>query len=265
MAFGELHSQPLRNGVYKTAGFHGRGVRIVNMGEMFAFDFISDQKMSRVDLTRPEISENSLFNGDLLFGRRSVIKSGAGKCSIVIEPPDLMTFESSIIRVRLDQTRAEPLFYYYFFQSPAGRCRVRDIITGTNVKGIRGSELKRLPVPVPPLFEQRAIAAALGDVDGLIGALDRLIAKKRDLKQAATQQLLTGQTRLPGFSGDWEVSSASDCCVKIQDGTHFSPKTGTGPYLYITSKNLGRGSLDLSSVEFIDEFLSIVRSMRDAM
>ena len=55
-----------------------------------------------------------------------------------------------------------------------------------NVKGIHGSELKRLPVPVPPLFEQRAIAAALGDVDGLIGALDRLIAKKRDLKQAAT-------------------------------------------------------------------------------
>ena len=57
----------------------------------------------------------------------------------------------------------------------------------------------------PPLPEQRAIAAALSDVDALIGALDRLIAKKRDLKQAAMQQLLTGQTRLPGFSGEWEV------------------------------------------------------------
>ena len=56
-----------------------------------------------------------------------------------------------------------------------------------------------------PLPEQRAIAAALSDVDALLGGLDRLIAKKRDLKQAAMQQLLTGQTRLPGFHGEWEV------------------------------------------------------------
>ena len=55
------------------------------------------------------------------------------------------------------------------------------------------------------LTEQRAIAEALSDVDGLLGGLDRLIAKKRDLKQAAMQQLLTGQTRLPGFHGEWEV------------------------------------------------------------
>ena len=60
-------------------------------------------------------------------------------------------------------------------------------------------------MPLPPPPEQRAIAGALGDVDALIGALDQLIAKKRDLKQAAMQQLLTGQTRLPGFSGEWEV------------------------------------------------------------
>ena len=55
--------------------------------------------------------------------------------------------------------------------------------------------------------EQRAIAAALSDVDALLGGLDRLIAKKRDLKQAAMQQLLTGQTRLPGFHGEWEVKT----------------------------------------------------------
>ena len=51
-------------------------------------------------------------------------------------------------------------------------------------------------------IEQRAIAAALSDVDALIAALDRLIAKKRDIKQAAMQELLTGKRRLPGFSGD---------------------------------------------------------------
>ena len=68
---------------------------------------------------------------------------------------------------------------------------------------------RQLLIP-PPLPEQRAIAAALSDVDALLGALDRLIAKKRDLKQAAMQQLLTGQTRLPGFHGEWEVKRLGD-------------------------------------------------------
>src|SRR5208283_5190431 len=64
----------------------------------------------------------------------------------------------------------------------------------------------RCPIVLPAsVAEQRAIAGALSDVDALLGALDQLIAKKRDLKQAAMQQLLTGQTRLPGFHGEWEV------------------------------------------------------------
>jgi len=65
--------------------------------------------------------------------------------------------------------------------------------------------LEKMPCALPPLPEQRTIAEALSNVDGLLGGLDRLIAKKRDLKQAAMQQLLTGQTRLPGFHGEWEV------------------------------------------------------------
>ncbi len=60
------------------------------------------------------------------------------------------------------------------------------------------------PIAIAPLAEQRAIATALSDVDALIAGLERLIAKKRDIKQAAMQQLLTGQTRLPGFCGEWE-------------------------------------------------------------
>ncbi len=61
-------------------------------------------------------------------------------------------------------------------------------------------------IPSPFLcIEQRAIATALSDVDALITSLDKLIAKKRDIKQATMQQLLTGRMRLPGFSGEWEV------------------------------------------------------------
>ncbi|MDD3814957.1 MAG: restriction endonuclease subunit S [Desulfocapsaceae bacterium] len=71
---------------------------------------------------------------------------------------------------------------------------------------------------LPPMPEQRAIAAALSDVDILLAKLDQFIAKKRDLKQAAMQQLLTGQARLPGFSGEWEVKLLGSICEKITTG-----------------------------------------------
>lgn len=245
--FGDLYSEPSRNGIYKTAEFHGRGTRIVNMGEMFGFDFISDQAMNRVALTPREIEVSGLRAGDLLFGRRSVVPSGAGKCSIVLYSRESLIFESSIIRVRLDQSEADPLFHYYFFASPTGRSLMSVIISGTNVKGIRGSELRVLYIPHPPLPEQRAIAAALSDVDGLLGGLDRLIAKKRDLKQAAMQQLLTGQTRLPGFKGEWEVKTLFDLAERkkelFDDGDWIESEhiTTVGIRL-IQTGNIGVGS-----------------------
>ncbi len=70
---------------------------------------------------------------------------------------------------------------------------------------------------MPTVVEQRAIAVALSDVDALLGKLDAFIAKKRDLKQAAMQQLLTGQTRLPGFSGEWEVKRFGEVAVPRKD------------------------------------------------
>ncbi|WP_243286693.1 restriction endonuclease subunit S [Geothrix terrae] len=218
--FGRNYAESSRNGIYKSAEFQGRGTRIVNMGEMFGFDFISDQEMNRVALTSREMSMTGLCDGDLLFGRRSVVPAGAGKCSLVVEPSEPLTFESSIIRVRLNQADANPLFYYYFFSSSTGRDVMSIIVSGTNVKGIRGSELRELKIPHPPLPEQRAIAVALNDVDALLGGLYQVIAKKRDLKQAAMQQLLTGQTRLPGFTGDWEVKRLGDHVTFLRNGVN---------------------------------------------
>jgi type I restriction enzyme S subunit len=88
-----------------------------------------------------------------------------------------------------------------------------DYASGSTAKGIQRKKFEQLRLPLPPLPEQRAIAEALSDVDGLLGGLDRLIAKKRELKQAAMQQLLTGQTRLPGFHGEWEVKTLGEVGV----------------------------------------------------
>jgi type I restriction enzyme S subunit len=78
-------------------------------------------------------------------------------------------------------------------------------VTQTSIAHLPRDKFVKVPIPRPPLPEQRAIATVLSDVDALLAGLDRLIAKKRDLKQAVMQQLLTGQTRLPGFHEEWEV------------------------------------------------------------
>ena len=75
---------------------------------------------------------------------------------------------------------------------------------------ITSQDVRAFPIGYPALPEQRAIATALSDVDALLTAQDKLIAKKRDIKQATMQQLLTGKQRLPGFSGEWEVKRLGD-------------------------------------------------------
>jgi type I restriction enzyme S subunit len=109
--------------------------------------------------------------------------------------------------IRTDQDQLHPRFLNHFLLSKAGQRQIDSFQAGGNRQGLNFAQIRSFCLPVPPLPEQRAIAEALGHVDALLGALTQLIAKKRDLKQAAMHQLLTGQIRLPGFSGEWESTS----------------------------------------------------------
>ncbi|MBV6418696.1 MAG: hypothetical protein CMLOHMNK_03626 [Steroidobacteraceae bacterium] len=107
--------------------------------------------------------------------------------------------------------------YLYYALGYIGLWRFADT---TSVPQINNKHVKPLPFPLPTALEQRTIAGALSDVDELLASLDRLIAKKRDLKQAAMQQLLTGQTRLPGFRGEWEVKRLGDYVTFLRNGVN---------------------------------------------
>lgn len=99
-----------------------------------------------------------------------------------------------------------------------GRMRLNQYSESSAQPGLSVGKLLILRIALPKsIQEQCAIAEALSDVDELLRSLDRLIAKKRDLKQAAMQQLLTGQTRLPGFSGEWEVKLLGECILSRPD------------------------------------------------
>lgn len=101
-------------------------------------------------------------------------------------------------------------FLRQLYLTPVVKKQIGDGSAGTTVGTYTISGAKKTVIPTPPLPEQRVIASVLRDVDALLATLDHMIAKKRDLKQAAMQQLLTGKTRLPGFFGDWEEKTLFD-------------------------------------------------------
>jgi len=118
----------------------------------------------------------------------------------------------------IDQRHGDKTFVCYFVNTQTQRLR-EVIATGNGQPNLNTKLIREISIPFPPLPEQRAIAAALSDVDALLEGLDRLIAKKRDLKQATMQQLLTGKTRLPGFEGEWEKTELGQFVTFFSGGT----------------------------------------------
>ena len=118
-------------------------------------------------------------------------------------------------------------FLYYWLQS--NKPEFERIAMGNTIKTIGLPYFRKLVVSLPAPAEQEAIASALGDADALIESLERLIAKKRDVKQGAMQELLTARRRLPGFNGKWETKRLGEIGVflkgsgvrkdEAQDGT----------------------------------------------
>jgi type I restriction enzyme, S subunit len=122
----------------------------------------------------------------------------------------------------------DPLFVSYLLKT----IDLQSFSGKSGVPGVNRNDLHEISLEVPDPLEQRAIAAALSDVDALLAALDALIAKKRAIKQGAMQELLTGRTRLPGFSITHEYNQTeigiipNDWDIDIV-GNHASIKTGT--------------------------------------
>jgi len=131
---------------------------------------------------------------------------------------------------------------YLFYNLENRYLELREMSSGEGGRGgLNLTIIRHIQVPLPPLPEQRAIAEVLSDVDALLAALDKLIAKKRAVKAAAMQDLLTGRVRLPGFSGEWRVRKLGEILM-LQYGK--SPKgilseSGSYPVL-ATSGEVGR-------------------------
>ncbi|MDX3607928.1 restriction endonuclease subunit S [Streptomyces sp. FL06-04B] len=157
---------------------------MINMGELFRYPMLREVEMARVEIDYGDRERYLVDAGDLLFARRSLTVEGAGKCAIVASVDQETTWEGSIIRARLDRSKADPFFYFYYFLSQVGRRAIEGIVEQVAAAGIRGSDLRELRVLHPVLAEQRAIAGVLGALDDKIAVNERIVAAAMELGAA---------------------------------------------------------------------------------
>ena len=192
--------------VYKSEGRPFLRSQNVGWGNLILEDvaYIDDEIHNTFKAT--EIEKNDVF--------LNITGASIGRSTIADERVETGNVNQHVCIIRTIENELNPKFLNYFLLSKKGQKQIDSFQAGGNRQGLNFRQIKSFQIPTPPLPEQQAIASALSDVDALITALEQLITKKRNIKQGAMQQLLTGEKRLPGFGGGWEVKTFEDIADK---------------------------------------------------
>ncbi len=229
------------------------------------------------DFDRKRLCAYALRKGDIAFSRVGSIDRNA----LIRENEDGWLFSGRLLRVRLNGAENNSEYISYHFHSSPFKRRVVEVAVGQTMPSLNTSILKGIKILLPSVKgEQTAIANALSDVDALITSLEKLIAKKRAIKTAAMQQLLTGKKRLPPFDkthtgykqtelgeipGDWEVKQFSEIATPKSNRTN--PKiTGGGDFcIELEHVDQGTATVNGSTLTTLDSSLKSIFSEGDVL
>ena len=234
-----------RNEVNADKDCYGKGIRFINVLEPITYSHIYGPEIhGRVDLSEAVVASYAVKRGDVLFNRTSETDAELGLAATYLGS-ERVVFGGFVIRGRPTNDTLDPTYSGYALRASAIRSQIIPMGQGAIRANIGQHNLSLVLAAVPPLPEQRVIAEVLSDVDGLLRGLDQLIAKKNDLKQAAIQQLLTGQTRLPGFHAEWVLKRIGDFTGCTAGGT---PSTAIASYWGGSIRWMSSGELNLKRV-----------------
>jgi type I restriction enzyme, S subunit len=192
-------------------GLHGTPVYSLNGGFFFINgNNLQDGKIVVTNETKT-VDQTEFAKHQKPLSDRSILMSINGTIgNLALFDGEAIVLGKSAAYVNVKR-EVSKFYVYHSLQTQLVKCQFFDGLTGSTIGNLGLATIRNTRIPLPPTeSEQCAIAAALNDVDALLSGLERLIAKKHDLKQAAMQQLLTGQTRLPSFYGEWDVKRLRD-------------------------------------------------------
>lgn len=249
-----------------------QGTRLIqtgNIGRAMFVDKAESRKFISVATFR-QLRCKSVRAGDILICR---LADPIGRACQVPSYLDRSVTSVDVTILRIDLKAFEPRFVLQWLNSDFNLKNAADRAGGSTRSRISRTNLGHLPIPRPPTPQQRLIAQILDSLDTQIRRTEEIIAKLDQIKQGFLTDLLcrgideNGELRpspeeapelykdspLGWIPREWEVEPLGRAASKIQDGTHFSPQGGGHDYLYITSKNVRFGFLDLTEVEMISE------------
>lgn len=244
-----------KNGLNKGKEFFGHGTPIVNYTDVYQKRGLKASDIrGRVFLTADEIHRFKVRKYDVFFTRTSETPDEVGMTSVLLEDIDDCVFSGFVLRGRPKNDMFVPEYCKYCFSTAAVRNAIITGCTYTTRALTNGKQLSAIEISLPPKPEQEAIATALSDIDALITNLEKLIAKKKAIKQGAMQELLTGKRRLPGFGGEWAERGLDECCYRIGVGlatsvTQYYRPDGT---VIFRNLNIKPNYLDDKDILFLD-------------
>ena len=166
-----------------------------------------------------------LEKGDIVICMANGSKELVGKTAFFdVKDGYSYTFGAFMGNFKINEKNADKRFTFYLFQSSTYRSFIDLLLSGSSINNLKPSDIESIEFNFPPTKEeQKAIATVLSDTDELIRSLSALIDKKRQIKQGAMQELLTGKKRLAGFSGEWEMKKLGEI-GEIQKGELITEK-----------------------------------------
>lgn len=219
--------------------FTSRGMKVINVtnltGEILDLDK-TDRHISLSEFN-DQYQHFAVDANDIVMASSG---NSYGKIALVRECDLPLMMNTSVIRFK---PRERTCFSYVwtFLRSDFFKSQIDLMITGGAQPNFGPYHLNKVLVQLPPLSEQVSISDALTDQDKIIGSLDQLIAKKRDIQQATMQQLLTGKRRLPGFVGEWKVKRLGEIANIKTGSKNNQDKIEDGEYpFYVRSATVER-------------------------
>ncbi|MBS1903218.1 MAG: restriction endonuclease subunit S [Bacteroidetes bacterium] len=159
------------------------------------------------DKTHHTFDSTELHVGDVLL---NITGASIGRAAVATSLVVGGNVNQHVCIIRVDPKRLDPGYLCYVLLSQNGQRQIESFQAGGNRQGLNFGQIGSISLPVPEVTEQTAIATALTDIDDLIQNLEQLIEKKKQIKQGAMQDLLTGKRRLPGFKEPWVKCTIGD-------------------------------------------------------
>ena len=213
------------------------GIPIVNPMHIVDAAIVPTYEMTITAERATELADFRLRQGDIVIGRRGEM----GRCAVVAAAQDGWLCGTGSMIVRANQGYSAEFLQLILSSKPV-IASIENASVGSTMINLNQGVLNGLKVALPSnTKEQQAIATSIKAVGSQIEALQPLITKKRQIKQAAMQELLTGKRRLPGFEGEWEVKRLGNVAHIKTGSRNNEDKIEDGEYpFFVRSENIER-------------------------